>query len=80
MDKWRNSRIQYNRITALSHTKRSTDRDIANFHGLYKNSPVPLKLVLPEDVVDELCIVKIADGLVAIENILQSENKLIHCS
>lgn len=48
---------------------------IVNQSGQYKNAPVPLKLVLPEEIVNDLCIVNITDGLIAVENILKSENR-----
>lgn len=48
---------------------------IINMHGKYTNSLVPLNPLISEDDIEKLCTVEITDGLIAIENILNSDNK-----
>ena len=48
---------------------------IVNMRGKYTNSLVPLRPLISEETFEELCRVEITDGLVALENILNSDNR-----
>lgn len=52
-----------------------TGNYFVNFTMQYNRQPVPLQFLIPKEQIDELSTIRIIDGIGAIQNILQGENR-----
>lgn len=48
---------------------------LVNYQTQYTNAPVPLKFLIPDDLIDKLETVYVRDSLSAIQNVLNGENR-----